>query len=248
MKRNISILFAFTALLINSCSSPQVYKPTSAEDVFNQGVEDFKEGDYIDAQKNFDKIKLQYPASAYADDAYFYIAEINYERKQYIVAAYHYNSLRRTHPRSDYAKIALYKTAQCFLEMSPSYDRDQDYTIKAINKFSEFQAFYPDDSLSNEATKTIVQLRNKLAHKEYSTAELYIKLRDLRASIVYFDKVIENYPDTEFFELAYYGKIETLYKMKEYDEAKSIVDLYKKTFPDGEHLDEIKELEATEPK
>jgi outer membrane protein assembly factor BamD len=216
--------------------------PRTVEGVYKLGVEEFERGNYTFSQKLFDIIKLQYPASIYADDAQYYLAEINSKKGEHILAAYNYNQLRRTFPNSDYAKISAYKAALSNMQMSPKSDRDQDYTRQAIRAFAEFQASYPKDSLATEAGKRIRELRNKMAAHDFTTAELYIKLYAPRAALVYYDLVISNYNDTDFLEPAYAGKIRMLYRLKRTTEAKEAMRLYRQQFPNGANKEDIDAL------
>ncbi len=95
------------------------------------------------------------------------------------------------------------------------FERDQEYTVKAIESFQEFQYLYPDkDSLFSVASEKISELRTKLAHREYFTATLYRKLNAPLAAKIYFDRVINDYDDTEYYEPAYFEKLKCFLKWK----------------------------------
>lgn len=239
------LLFSFVVLLAACSSSRSNIVPRTVDDIYTLGVEEFKRNNFVAAQKLFDIIKLQYPASKYADDAQYYLAEINFGKNEYILAAYNYNQLRRTFPNSEYAKQAAYKAALSNLKMSPKQDRDQDYSKQAIRAFAEFQSLYPKDSLAVEAGKRIRELRNKLAEHDFRTAELYIKLYAPRAALTYFDLVISGYSDSDFYEPAYAGKIKMQVRLKKIVEAKESVRIYRQLFPNGEHKAEVEELFST---
>lgn len=239
MKKLILIL---SITFFAACSSGLDTRNMTAENLFHKGKEYFADDDNLEAQKMFDLIKLQYPASQYADDAQFYLAEIDFKREKYILAAFNYNSLRRIYPSSEYNKQSLYMRAQCYYKLSPPYERDQEYTLKAIESFIEFQGTYPNDSLSLEADNKIKEMREKLAHREFSIAELYKKLDDPKASLVYYDFVINKYDDTQYFEDSYLGKVESLLKMKRIEEAQNIIMLYDKKFPTGNYNQKLKDM------
>jgi outer membrane protein assembly factor BamD len=218
--------------------------PRTVDDVFTLGVEEFRLGNYAQAQKLLDIIKLQYPASKYADDAQYYLAEINFAKGEYILAAYNYNQVRRTFPNSEYAKISMYKAALSNQKLSPKSDRDQDYTKQAIRAFAEFQAAYPKDSLAKEAGLRIRELRNKLAEHDFRTAELYVKLYAPRSALTYYDLVLNNYSDCDYTEPAFAGKIKMLARLKRIPEAKESLRLYRAKFPNGASLNDLNQLAA----
>ncbi|MBS1536839.1 MAG: outer membrane protein assembly factor BamD [Bacteroidetes bacterium] len=236
-----------TLILISSCGSSVVVDYRDPESVFKAGVSALNDNDYIEAQKMFDIVRLQFSTTQFADDAQYYLGELNFKRRDFIIAAFNYNMLLRSYPTSDYVKRALYKSALCYDELSPPSDRDQEYTKKAIQAFSEFQAVYAQDSLSNEATKHIVSLRQKLAEREYNTAVIYRKLYSWKATLIYYDTLMEEYSDTEFYEPAFLGKIEMLAQLKRYEDAKALIGVYKHKFPNGKYLTDISSIETNFP-
>ena len=102
----------------SGCSQKVTLAPRNADEYYEQALEAFNTENLAVAQKYFDVIKLQYPASKYADDAQYYLAEINVKKGENILAAYNYNQLRRTFPNSEYAKIAAYKAAMSSMKQS----------------------------------------------------------------------------------------------------------------------------------
>lgn len=196
----------------------------------------------------FDVIRLQFPATPYADDAQFYLGEAHFRKEEFILAAFNYGMVRRSYPNSEFVKPALYKTAFCYYQLSPPFDRDQDYTRKAIAGFSEFQAIFPTDSLAGEAGTKIVELRGKLARRDFAAAENYRLMMYNRAAITYYDMVIDEYSDTEFCEQAYLGKMELLIKSKKFTDARTLAETYLKRYPAGRFRADISALESQTPK
>jgi outer membrane protein assembly factor BamD len=247
-KNAISLTFILVTAILNSCSGvKQAGEIKDAETAYTAGIEAFKNEDYFEAQRLFDVIRLQFPTTQYADDAQYYLGEISYARKEYVMAAFNYGMVRRSYPTSSLNKSALFKTGMCYYELAPPADRDQDYTKKAISSFSEFQAIYPSDSLYNESGKRINELRNRLAERELITAELYRNLYSNRSALIYYDVIIDDYPDTEHYETAFAGKIESLIALRRYDDAKSMIELYRKRFANGKLKSTVEVAEQSIP-
>lgn len=236
--------FALLAIVIvfNACKSTDKFESRNPEEVFKRGLELFNDEKYLEARTLFETIRLQFSATEWADDAQFYLGEIAFKRREYVMSAFSFNQLRRSYPGSQYAKLALYKTGLSFYELSPKFDRDQDYSKKAIQAFQEFQYIYPGDSLYNIAGKNINELRTKLAQREFFTAELYRKLDSPNSALIYFNYVINNFNDTEFYEPSFLGKAEVLLQMERFDEAKGTIDNYKRLFPNGKFIKTINQL------
>lgn len=240
-------MFIFVALtFFSSCSTTKKESIQSADDLFNKAKFEFEKKKYEEAEKYFDLLKLQYPASQYADDAQFYLGEISFAKGDYIMAAFHYSTLRKWYPISEFSKIALFKTALSYYNLSPSFDREQEYTFKAIEYFMEFNKIYPEDSLAIPSNNYLKVLRNKLAYRNYFTATLYHKWESPKSALIYIDIVLTEYSDTEYAEDALWLKIQ-IYKEKGlFLDLEDLIKEYKSKFPNGKYLSELNVLKKIE--
>lgn len=236
----ITLLLCIT--LVASCTS--VYDATnkSPEEIYARALSEFKSNDLYEAQRLFDIIRLQYPTSPLVDDAQYYLAEVNFRRREYILAAYNYNYVRRAYPQSEYAKESMRKAALCYVELSPPYDRDQKYTREAIVALTEFREVFPADSIF--ADSTVATLQHKLAERDFRAAEQYRVLYSPKSALVFYDAVIDEHPTSEFCEPSLIGKAEILLKLKRYDEALSACALYSRFFPSGAKTARMNELQT----
>jgi len=240
---SLFILILICCSIFSGCKSAKKIEPTSADEAFAEALRLFNKKKYQDALSYFDMIKLQYPTSGFTDQAQYYTAEINFIRKEYILASFNYNRVRIANPGSQYAQISLYKAGLSQFFLSPDFHKDQDYTIKAIKTLQDYQFYYPEkDSLYKEADKMIAICRNKLAEKDYRIAELYKVLLSPRSALIYYESVIKDFDDTDFFEPAFFGKIETLHKLKRTEEAQNTERTYNNLFPNGSFNKQIEAL------
>ncbi len=219
--------------LLAACATLPEPDPRDVEALFRAAKAAYEKKDDMLAQKWLELIRTQHPASQYADDALFLLAELRFRRGEYVMAAFLYQQLRQAYPQSPYARQALYQTGRAYMELSPPYDRDQEYTHKALAALNEFRQLYPGDSLLPAVEKHIHQLRNKLAQREYAIAELYRKLHSPQSALIYYDGILQEYADTDFAELAWVGKIRTLLELGRMDEAQQAIQTYRRLFPNG---------------
>lgn len=234
---------------MTACSStPSSQRPTrTVDDLFAEAMEAYTNNNFLEAQALFDVIKLQHSISQYADDAQYYLAEINFKKGEYILAAYNYNLLRRTHSASPFAKEAAYKVALSYDETSLPFDRDQEYTYKAIQAYSEFQSVYPADSLSLASVKAIKRLRNKVGEKYYRTAQQYVFMMAPKSTVIYCDVVINEFADTDWLEAAFLLKMNSQVEMQKYADARLTARQYRKVVIDPTRLREVETLEQQLP-
>ena len=134
LKSSKFILFLIlpAILFVWGCSSSKEVANLSAEDRFEIGKEKFDKKKYLDAVEDFKYILIQYPGSAVADDAQFYLAESYYNKGEYLLAASEYENLIRGYPSSEYVPMSRYKLGLCYYNLSPKSQLDQTYTYKAI--------------------------------------------------------------------------------------------------------------------
>ena len=225
----ISVCNLIALVILASCSSSDgASAKKSVDEIFEAGKKSFDDGNYLDAQAQFDVIKLQYPASQYADDAQYYTAEINFERGEFIMAAFNYNQVRRSYPSSEYVRESMFKAAQCYEKIALPADRDQENTRKAIQAYTDFQSLFVRDSLSLEAAKHIRDLRDRLAERFWLVADHYLLTLSRKAALIQLDAIIDEYPDTKWLEPALVKKIELLVELKKTDDARAAIATYRR--------------------
>jgi outer membrane protein assembly factor BamD len=194
----LALPLLFIWLAFAGCGdSSQALKNGNSEERFKQGMKEFEDEDYQEAEQIFNTIILQDPASDYADDAQFYLAESYFNDGDYKLAAFNYNRLRTSFPNSQYYKQAFFKSGESYYRSSLSYDRDQRETKYAIDVFKSFASIYAVDSLAGVARGRVGELQAKMAQKDLMTADLYLKMEDYKSSILYYTRVIELYPETD---------------------------------------------------
>ncbi len=82
--------------------------------------------------------------------------------------------------------------------MSQGPEYDQGATKEAKQKFEEFVQEHPDAVLSRQAEENIRRLKEQEADSAYKTAAFYEKQKDYKAAEIYYNDVIDNYPDTNW--------------------------------------------------
>lgn len=246
--RTMRLMFMFVlatlGLALSSCSSSEgAKKAKTVDEIFSEAKAAYDDDNWIEAQAKFDVIKLQYPASQYADDAQYYLAEISFQRSEYIMAAFNYNQLRRSYPSSEYVRESMFKAALCYDKISLPADRDQENTRKAILAYTDFQSVYMRDSLALEATKRIRDLRDRLAERFWQAAEHYVRTYARRAALIQYDAIIDEYPDSKWLEPALVQKIEILIQLQRNDEARTAIAAYRRMVKQPEQKSVVDALE-----
>ena len=231
MRLAVSALVLLVVSTISGCGSSVTTTSLPVEDRFRHAKALFDDEDYLAAISEFNIITLQNQGSAFADSAQFFIAESHFRRGEWLVAATEYGYLKRSYPASPLVPEAQYKLALSYYNLSPRSELDQQYTKKAIDEFQSFRDYYPSSQHAADADEKIMDLNTRLAKKAYDTARLYETMENYKASIFYYDDIIERYHDTKYAPLAYLGKVGVLMTRKRYGEANTELQKFYDRFP-----------------
>ncbi len=243
-----SLLAILSLVILSACSSSDSARgPRTVDDVWAEAKKAYDNGEWLDAQSKLDVIKLQYPASQYADDAQFYLAEITFERGEFIMAAFNYSMVRKAYPQSEFVRQAMYKTGVCYDKISLPADRDQENTRKAIQAYSDFQAMFLGDSLALEATRRIRDLRDRLAERNWLIAEHYLNTQVRRAALIHLDAIIDEFPDSKWLEPAIVTKLEILYAQERNDDARALIATYRRLVKEPQRSADVDAIERRLP-
>ncbi len=230
------------AIILASCTSTQQVIVQGAGATFYEGLDLLNSKKFEKAREEFNIVVKQYPASAYADSAQFYLAETYYKTDEYLTAAFEFSNVTRNYPSSRLVPEARFRIAECYAALSPRPQLDQDNTKKAIEAFQSFIDYYPDSPLVTKAEQEITTLRNKLALKNLEIAQLYMIMGYYRAAVVYYDVILDKYHDSEIADKAAIGKVKALIKRHRDSEARVALRHFYDSFPNSPLVSEANSL------
>lgn len=216
----VRIVFACTLLVwVWGCVGSMPSIPNTPEAVLEKGDRYFKERDYFKSIELYRNFTSRYPGHDRSDYAQFKLAESYFHDRQYPLAAVEYQILLGNYNYSEYVDDALLKIGLCFYHESPKPPRDQQKSHDALSRLNQFVQTYPNSDLADEAHQHIKLIHAKLAEKEFQNGKYYFKRKKMRAALIYFDKIIEKYPDNPFWARALFYKGVILQQKGEKDEA-----------------------------
>jgi outer membrane protein assembly factor BamD len=250
MKRGLTINLVLAcliqALLWFSCGGYKVPSNISAEERFDLGKRMFANRDYVDSKAQFKILTLNYPGIKFMDEAQFLLAESHFNMKEYILASDEYNRLVRLYPNSQWVDDCQFKVGVCDYRLSPKPSLDQKYTFQAIQSLQRFIEEFPASQLVPEAEKLLNISRGKIAEKEFKTGELYRKLKDHSAALVYYSSVLAAYYDTQYAEGALFWKGQCLLKLERHEASLSAFEEFVQKYPESrmrsQALSKIKDI------
>lgn len=198
-----------TSTLFLGCSNVGRVSYTTPQEAFGKGRALYEEGKYDLAIQYFQGVFSFGRTHQWAPDAQLYLARSFRENGEFLLAANEYERFTKIYRADERLPDANFEWAMTYFELSPESALDQSDTKRAIQEFELFMDRFPDNDLVNDAQAMIVELRTKLAQKQFDTARLYERRELFEAAALSYESVFDLYPDTEWAQQALVGAIRT---------------------------------------
>jgi outer membrane protein assembly factor BamD len=196
MKRIFQFSLLGLILLVSSCASKysKVLNSKDNEYRIKMANKYYEEKKYAHAQELYQELFPYLRGTPRHEDAFYKFAYSAYYLKDYQSASLAFQTFMENFPNSSLVPNASYMQAYCLFLSSPKAELDQTATHKAIGLLKAFVNNYPKSEKAAEAQKLIGQCNQKLEEKEYLSAQLYYDLGYFKASHLYFDLLLSDYP------------------------------------------------------
>lgn len=191
------VLFAAPAIAQEQDASYQEL----ARDAYQDAMEDFEDGDFIDAARKFNVVRTRYTYSQFAALAELRLADVYYEQDKFPSAIEQYRGFVKLHPNHEKVVYAAYRTAMSFFGqmpddwffMPPVYEKELSKVRDAEREFRFFLARFPKSEYAKDANAKLAQVRRRLADHEFYVAEFYLKRDNPRAAAMRLTYLLEKY-------------------------------------------------------
>ena len=227
-----------TVLAVISCAARQTLIPLEADAEFDRAISFFENKKYDQAIQGFERILFYHPSSEFVDDAQYWLGRTYLEQKQYDQAIIEFDYLIRNFPKSAQLEDAYFHRARAHLLSAPSYEKDVSDLKIAIRFFDEFLTRFPNSEYTDDVRKEILAARDLLAKKELENGRLYEKLKEINAALLYYEHIMNNYPETGSAGEARYRSAQLSEQMGETEKA---LQLYKELLDDEQWKDRAAE-------
>ncbi|WP_126453683.1 tol-pal system protein YbgF [Sulfuriflexus mobilis] len=127
--------------------------PAAEESAYREAFGLLKEGRYKPAQSRFADFVVKYPASVYADNAQYWIGEVNYVTRAFEQAIVEFNKVLNNYPNSQKQADALLKIGYCYYEL-------KDFA-KARESLQAVESRFPDSTAARLASTRLQQLKTE---------------------------------------------------------------------------------------
>jgi outer membrane protein assembly factor BamD len=230
-----SMLVGLAGFLQFGCSGSLKLGSLPPDELFELGRKYHNEHKYIRAIEVFQTVVYNFPGESIVDSAQYYLALSYFGNKDYTLAEREFNRLLLNYPSSVYVIHAQFMRAVCFFEGTPKhYGLDQSDLETAIRQFEDFIIDHPESELLPDARAYLLTARTRLAHKYYDGAMVYVHIERDNPAKTYFQKVIDDFTDTEYAAKSSYRLAELEYKRKNYEKALEMYSNFLVVFPEHE--------------
>lgn len=198
------LIIILSCLLLFSCASKPVKKSENPGDLYVEGVNFMKAKKYDKAIEKFSEVRENFPFDPMALIATVKLADVYFERKEYTLALNLYEDFFKAHPEDENIPYVLLRIGDCYDKLALSMDRDQAYTLKAIERYTYLKNRYPTSTFTETADKNLMDLNQKLADRELYVGEFYYRTYQYNAAIIRLDYLLKKYPEAKGLDKALY--------------------------------------------
>lgn len=193
-----------SCLLLFSCASKPVKKSENPGDLYVDGVNMMKAKKYDKAIEKFSEVRENFPFDPMALIATVKLGDVYFDRKDYGLALNVYEDFFKAHPEDENIPYVLLRIGDCYDKLALSMDRDQAYTLKAIERYTYLKNRYPSSTFTETAEKRLRELNQKLADRELYVGEFYYRTYQYNAAIIRLDYLLKKYPGVNGLDKALY--------------------------------------------
>lgn len=136
------------------------------------------------------------PFTDSAAQAQYKVGLCHYTLEEYREAAFEYQRVIDDYAASDYVDEASYGLAMCHYKDSHPPAYDQSPSLLAVEAVDNFKRKFPSDTRVAELDGVKTEMLNRVAEQRLRTAKFYEKRRKFDSAAIYYEVVVEQFPNT----------------------------------------------------
>lgn len=220
----------------------------SARQAYLAALEEFRDGNCLEIESEFRRIRREFPYSRFAALAELRIADCMMRQKKYAEAIQAYRQFTRFRPSHELVPYARFKMSEAHYEQIPSdsilfppaHERDQGPAKNALRQLRRFLLDYPDDERAVEAKEMMKKTLRLLAEHELYVARFYIERGAFSAAVSRLETLLNTYQGSGIEPEALLLLGRTYLSMKERHEARRVFQRLVQGFPESEQAGEAR--------
>jgi len=240
MKKILFIVLA-VALIIGCSSKPTVRIP--ADQSFKDGLAFMDNEDYEEAVDMFENTVREADNSEMARKAQILIGDAYFMDERYVDAIPAYETYIEIYPDTPDEARAIFRAGLSHYKLQKTIDRDIAATEKALKFFNLLVKKYPKYDENNFKPKEkIAELIERLAQREKYVAEFYLRIKKADCAEGRIVFLGHKYPKSKAYKEINFIAGETFFDRDEYDKAIKYLEKYIELDPNGEDVEDAKDM------
>ncbi len=227
------ILFLASLALFAACGGGLPYPGLTADEVYALALQAREQEDWDDAIRAFEFVLFS-PGFNRAAEARLLLANVQYSKGRFIESRSEYQRVIDRWPADTVAVRAALGVCRSLASLSPITQRDQAFTRQARLACRQVAGDFAGTVMGLEAARLADQMLLKLAERDYDTGRHYLKRGLLDSSLLYFEEVASQYPDTEWAPWALYQMIDVFGRIGYQRDVEVTRELLLDAYPDSE--------------
>ncbi len=227
------ILILASLALFAACGGGLPYPGLTADEVYALALQAREQEDWDDAIRAFEFVLFS-PGFNRAAEARLLLANVQYSKGRFIESRSEYQRVIDRWPADTVAVRAALGVCRSLASLSPITQRDQAFTRQARLACRQVAGDFAGTVMGLEAARLADQMLLKLAERDYDTGRHYLKRGLLDSSLLYFEEVASQYPDTEWAPWALYQMIDVFGRIGYQRDVEATRELLLDAYPDSE--------------
>ena len=237
---SMTLLFGIYIGIFSGCSSAPARDQNSAEGVFLTAEDYEKDERYEEALTKYREVMNKHPYSRFAVESKIRIANIHYERENFVEAQTAFQLVKDLHPKHEKIDYITFRLAMSYFNQLPStIDRDLSLAHKAILHFDEVINSYPKSNFVKEAGEKRQEALKMLAEKENYIAYFYFKRDMYDSALKRYEKLLSNFKGTGFELVALRGAALSALRNGDLDKSKVYAGQLSSQYPNSSEGQEV---------
>jgi outer membrane protein assembly factor BamD len=226
-------------------STPQHGQESNAGEAMARCNELMDKKAYEEATTCYEILRSRFGGSGLSDDAELKIADISFEKKEYLLAAESYRAFAKLHPAHSKLPYIYYKAGLSYLRESPkAIDRDQQYLDEALGYLEIGLRYFPTSQYKELTQEAHNDVLRRLAARELYVGKFYFKHKEYLSSLPRFAEVADKYEGLGYDEEALYLLAKAYIELDKRDKAFEVTAVLKNRYPNSKYLQRlIKDLD-----
>jgi outer membrane protein assembly factor BamD len=238
-------LILAAALVVGGCGGPQKIGNMTADELYKLAKEKYDKKKYFRAIELFQNLVYSHAGDPIVDTAQYYLGMSYFGNDEYQLASAEFNRLLTNYPASAFAEHAQFMRAVSTFETAPRhFGLDQSELTPALQHLQDFITDHPESPYVADAKALLLNGRTRNARKMYEAAVVYSRTESYQAANIYYQKVVDEYLDTEYAPRALFMIADGEFRMKHFDIARDKFDGFIKIFSKHVWIDRAKQRAA----